>query len=492
MPISSDPVSPASQPKVYRCGSLTYTKPALAILLFWLFWGDVCYTLMESVTGPIMQLKFKALEASNTEIGLILGTIPAILYSILNPVISFKSDRYRGPRGRRIPFILFSLPFLVAGLVGLAYGDRLGLWIYAHLGILGKGVSANHVALWTLGALLVTFTFFNTFVCSTFWYLFNDVVPEHMLSRFMSWFRMLGTLSAAFYSFFIFPYSGTHSTQIFIGAALLYLVGFGMMCYNVKEGDYPPSPPNIDGQTGPFSSIKTYAKETLSIKHYWFQWLGSFIGSISGGMATFSLFFSLAIGLNLQQIGSISGSVSLVVSVLVLGTGWLADRYHPIRVVMAGSIFGMLIVTPANLIWLFWHPVPQVAYWVALALGLGLSAPLQAMFAMGDPPLLMRIFPRERYGQFCATNGLMRAVGGIIGGTLAGCFLDLVGHWVGKERAYFYIPLWSMCFSLPGFFCTWNLFRSWKKHGGDDSYVPPMIEPTTASGAQTPSQLVVD
>jgi hypothetical protein len=33
-----------------------------------------------------------------------------------------------------------------------------------------------------------------------------------------------------------FRYSATHSTAIFVGAALLYLVRFGLMCLNVKEG----------------------------------------------------------------------------------------------------------------------------------------------------------------------------------------------------------------------------------------------------------------
>src|ERR1035437_3979208 len=46
------------KPKLYHCGTLTYTKRTLLLLSFWLLWGDICYTLMEAVTGPIMQLKF--------------------------------------------------------------------------------------------------------------------------------------------------------------------------------------------------------------------------------------------------------------------------------------------------------------------------------------------------------------------------------------------------------------------------------------------------
>lgn len=136
--------------KTYHCGTLTYTKPALVILFFWLIWGDVCYTLMESVTGPIMLVKFQKLGAMNWEVALILSTIPTTVYSFFNPIISFKSDRFRSRWGRRIPFILFSMPFLVLGLVGLAFGDRLGFWLHEHLQYFHRaGVSPQRMAMWT-------------------------------------------------------------------------------------------------------------------------------------------------------------------------------------------------------------------------------------------------------------------------------------------------------------------------------------------------------
>ncbi len=516
-----NPARAEGAPKLYHAGTLAYTKPALAILFFWLLWGDFCYTVMESVTNPIMQLKFKALEASNTEIGLILGTIPGIVYCTLNPIISFKSDRYRSRWGRRIPFILFSLPFIVMALMGLAYGDRLGFWLHAHIGILQK-VSANHVAMLTLGVLLVTFIFFNTFVTTTFWYLFRDVVPEHLLARFMSWFRLLGLGSSALYLNFIFPYSDTHSTQIFIGAAVLYLGGFGLMILNVREGQYPPAPPYIGGQTGPVAAIMTYGKECHSHVHYWYFWALTFIGSIGGGAAVFNLFFLQRVGLDLFQIGRIQMTASIVTAVLVLGAGWLADRYHPIRVVIAATIMG-LFVTPINLIWLFWHPsagavwtwqahwlqsVPLIhiqhwhlhmthlgpliqirqVYLVQFCITVGLAAPVAALSAMWDPVLLMRIFPQERLGQFCSTNAVWRSAGSILGATLAGAALDFVGRRVGVDRAYFYIPIWQLAFGIPAFILLLKMYRSWKRYGGDDTYVAPQLK--ESAGATIPANPV--
>ncbi|MCE0523890.1 MAG: MFS transporter [Methylacidiphilales bacterium] len=462
-------------PKLYHAGTLTYTKSALAILFFWLLWGDFCYTVMEAVTGPIMQLKFQKLGASNTEIGVILGTIPGTLYSILNPIISYRSDRFRSRWGRRIPFILFSIPFLVFFLVSLAFGEQVCFWVRDYLGFLFKGIPANQVTILTLGALLVVFTIFNIFGTSTFWFLFNDVTPVHLLARFMAWIRTIGLLSVAFYSYVIFPYSGTHSTEIFLGAALLYLVGFGLMCLNVKEGKYPPPSPYIGGKTGTLAAIRTYATETHAFPHYWYLWICTLIVSIGGGVGAFTLFFQLAIGLNMQQIGTLNGTLVLTMGILTIGAGWLADRYHPIRVVLVGFLSSLLIVTPLGLIWLFWLPPPNVVFWVAMVINIGLAAPSKALGDMWEPPMVMRLFPRSHYGQFSSVNSVWRAVGSMIGGGLTGAYLDFMTHLVGKERAYFYLPVWSLIFMLPGFYLFIKLYLSWKKHGGDDAYVAPLL-----------------
>ncbi len=506
--------------KLYHAGTLTYTKASLAILFFWLFLGDICYTLDGNVTGPIMLLKFKALDASNTEIGLILGTFPALVYSFLLPVISFKSDRYRSRLGRRIPFMLFSMPFCVLGYLSLAYGDLFGFWLHRHIGFLEK-VSANHVVILTFGVLLVVGSFFNTFVSSTFWYLFNDVVPEHMLARFTAWFRTISILTFSLYNFFIFPLSGTHSTGIFIGAALLYLVVFSLMCYNVKEGKYPPPAPYVGGKTGPIAAIMTFGKQTHAFAHYWYLWICTLIGMIGAGGSVigggmFALFYLQTVGLNLGQIGSINGCLGVVVAVLTLGAGWLADRFHPIRVVLAGAFIGLAIVTPATMIWLFWHPPPnamwewhtqwlqwmpvihfqqwhfhvthlepifriQKVYLVIFCIAIGIVAPGMALGGMWDPPMLMRLFPREFYGQFCSVNGVWRSIGGMTGGALTGVFLDVMTHWVGRERAYFYLPVWSFCFGVPSFLLLYMLYKSWKRHGGDDAYVAPVLKESASA-----------
>jgi MFS family permease len=496
-----------NQPKVYRCGTLTYTGPALAMLFFWLLWGDFIYMLMEAVTPSIMPLKFDSLGASSTMIGIVVVSIPACIYSVLNPILSFKSDRHRGPRGRRIPFILLSLPFLVACLILLGFGDKIGHWLHGHalpvvahhfghtaatawwqpqywLARLSQ-MSPNAVILATMGVMLAVFTVFNTFVTSVFWYLFNDVVPEYLLARFMSWFRMVSLMAGSLYNWFVYKHALTHTTAILVGAAVLYFVGFGLMCLNVKEGQYPPAPPKGKG-AGPFAAIGTYAKECFAIKHWWYQWAGTFLGSVGAGVGMFGVFGAQAIGLDLGRIGKIGACSGWVTAGLILVSGWLADKYHPFRVVLVGAVLSFFVATPLGLIWLFWHPTSMVAFEVSMALSLAVAAPIGALNGVYDPPLFMRLFPRDRYGQYCSANAMCRAAGGIVGGVLGGVYFDVMRHFhimqhfpgntpiYDKYGVYLLGFLYSMSFGVPCLFLTFGLFRSWKRYGGDESYVPPV------------------
>jgi len=462
-------------PAPYKAGTLSYTGPKLAILFFWLLWGDFCYVTMEAVTPSIMPLKLKALGASDTIIALTLSTIPWTIGMFLNPVISFRSDRFRSRWGRRIPFIFLSLPFLVACLVALGFADRLGFALQASGGAWLQQFSPKGVTIGVMAILLICFTFFNTFVNSVFWYLFNDVVPEQLLARFMSWFRMVALGSVSLYNLLIFPYAESHTAEIFTGAALLYLVGFGLMCLNVREGEYPPPPPYDKGQSGLLAAAKTYARECHGLPHYWFQFLATGFGAIAGAGVAFMVFFYQNLGLSLGQIGQLNSCVTITSAVLILGSGWLADRIHPIRVVMIGVAANIFIANPLMLIWLFWQPDPATAFWINIAIAVCITAPVTALVGVWDPPLFMRLFPRSRYGQFCSANSIWRAVGSIIGSASIGIFLDTARHFVGDARAYFLIAAWQLFFNIPAAWLAWQLFRSWKRYGGDESYVPPVV-----------------
>ena len=110
--------------KVYRCGTLAYTKAGLFMLFSWLLWGDFCFVMMNQLIPTIMPLEFGALGASPVLISILISTLPAVLNFTGCPIVSFKSDRHRGRWGRRQPFIFFTMPFLVICLAMLGWSRR--------------------------------------------------------------------------------------------------------------------------------------------------------------------------------------------------------------------------------------------------------------------------------------------------------------------------------------------------------------------------------
>ncbi len=253
------------------------------------------------------------------------------------------------------------------------------------------------------------------------------------------------------------------------------------MCLHVKEGEYAPAPAYVAGQSGPFAAIRTFAKESLTLRHYWYQFLSSVLTMMAASAGVFMLFFYQSTGLNLHQIGRVAGCTTVAVGLLIPVSGWLADRYHPIRVVIAGYLMSILVVYPAAMIWFFWHPSPNVAFWVWIVIMVGLTAPAAAIMGVQDPPLLMRIFPRDRYGQFCSANAMLRSIGAVVAGILAGVFFDVIKHHVAPGQVYHFIPVWQLILTVPSFICVTKLYKSWKRYGGDAGYTPPVPGSVSAS-----------
>src|SRR6185369_4490 len=123
-----------------------------------------------------------------------------------------------------------------------------------------------------------------------------------------------------------------------------------LMCWKVKEGQYPPPPPYVEGQRGMVAAIKTYWRECFSLAHYRYVFLVAF--GTGGWMACNSLMipFYYATDLDLKQISIVSGWSLTLTAVVILATGWLADRYHPIRIVIAGLLLQVFLATPASLL----------------------------------------------------------------------------------------------------------------------------------------------
>lgn len=444
-----------------RVGTLYYTRAGLVTLFAWLLWGDFCFMLMEMVVPAIAPLQLKNLNAPNWAIALIMSTLPGVLNMTVCPWISFKSDRYRSRWGRRIPFILWSLPFLVFFLILMGFSSTIGKLVHSLI-FSQSTVTVATVTICCIGLFMVGFQFFNMFVNSVFWYLFNDVVPMAFMGRFLGLFRLVSSINGVLFNYFIYRYAETHAPIIYTGIAIIYAIGFGLMCLRVREGEYPPPPERENHRDGFFAQVKTYFRECYSDRFYWTLFLYTACWAIMLTINVFGIFMNRSIGLDLAQIGRISAACAVLNMAMTYPAGVLADRFHPLRVLLWAH--GLhLILAPLGLIWLFCHPSSNVAFIGALCLAL-VMAPAQVVIDAMTLPLHMRLLPQDRYGQFASAQSLIRSVGTIVGGLLAGFFLDIMQKVSGgSDFGFRYYPVWILFWAALAFIFLRSLYYQWQK-----------------------------
>ncbi|MEI8244281.1 MAG: MFS transporter [Lentisphaerota bacterium] len=456
----------------YSVGTLVYTKAGLVALFAWLLWGDFCFMLMELVGPTVLPLKLKQLEAPNWLIGLILTTLPSLLSMTVCPWVSFKSDRYRSRWGRRIPFILFSLPFLCISLVLLGWSQDIGFWLQRMIGPL-QGVAPATITIGLIALFMLAFRFFDLFVGSVFHCLFNDLVPPQFLGRFMGLFRIIHTTAGACYSIFIFKYAETSMREIFTGAALVYLIGVGLMCLMVKEGKYPPVEDKDGIEGGGFiSGIKSFGKESFSHRLYWYSYLTHSFTILACGCGIFTVFFQKEMGLTLEQIGWLAGVGGVAGLVATAFAAAFVDRWHPLRIMTYLAVFSA-VMGFTNWVWVPVTLPGHLYFWLGIGITLtsSFSAALQGVSAY---TMLMRIYPKSRYAQFCSARALLVAVANMIAGLAAGLFLDgLKWFWPEGGFCYRWLFVWSWPFTIVAAVLMVRLYREWRRLGGDEHYRPP-------------------
>lgn len=478
-PAPSPPDAP-TQAKQYHCGTLTYTKAGLFALFGWMLWGDFCFSLMSDIWKNIIPLVMRTEGAPNTVVALVMTTIPSAMNFILNPIISTFSDRYRSKRGRRIPFLLYSAPFISLFLILLGFSQKIGRILHGGLSLLSPGLTQGAVTVGLIGVFVVCFMFFDLFVATVFYYLFNDVVPEAFIGRFLGLFRVVGGLAGALFNFFLFKYATSHTSTIFFGGAILYLTAFLLLGFNVKEGEYPPPEP-LSKKKGfsPVAVIKTYFRECFSHRIFRRVFAYSALSSVSSSINVFLIFMAISIGLTLDEVGKVAAVVGIVSMLLSYPMGTMVDHIHPLRVKLIVQML-FCVVTLMKCVFLFYDFPRDVAFWIYATLA-GIAIPLQAANAAAAMPMVMRLFPHERFGQFCAANAMSGAFGAVIGGLLGGIFLDVMKRLFSDSGDYYYrfVPAWSLAFMLLASMMCFLVYREWKKLGGDKNYQSPIEDKFT-------------
>ena len=453
----------AMEPHLFRTENLAYTRGGLVALSFWLLWGDFAFNFFESVFVRFLPIFLKDLQASNTLIGVMTGSFAGMVNVLFLPGISRWSDNFRSAIGRRIPLLYMVTPPTVFAVVAIGFAPEVGGWLFDHLSLhLPSSVTKGGLILGLLCALTVSFHFFNMILVNAYNWLIRDVVPLEVMSRFLAWFSIVGTVSATLFLWFVFPHLMTHRKEVFLAVGLFYLAAFSLMCRNIKEGEYP-SPSLSEDRPGFLKTFVVYFRECLQVPLYRNFFIVYLLVTTALNCASnfLTLFASDTLGLDMVNMGHIFAWTSAVSLVFFYPIGWLCDRFSPMHVVL-GAISSMCLVSIMAPI--FVHN--QNGY---LVYSLVFSLPAMAWY-LSQRAASMKLFPVEKFGQFSGGLNVFGCGAVIFGNVLIGALMDLT------HSNYRMAFLWTVAISASAIFPTILVIRGWKAHGGPHHYVPPLPE----------------
>ena len=453
-----------SHAKIYRAGTLRYTIRGLLVLFLWLLWGDFAFTFFENIFVRFMPLYLKDMHSSNALIGIMTGSFAGLVNVFFLPNISQWSDHYRSPLGRRIPFLYVVTPLAVAFLIAIGFAPEIGSWIHSRLLVhFFPTLSKTTVILTLLCALGVSFHFFNMILVNAYNWLLRDVVPQELMARFLSWFRLVGTVSSFAFLWYVFPHVITRRKEVFLGVGIFYLIAFLLMCRNVKEGEYG-APPSRAERPGMLHSFAIYFRECLCIPLY----RNFFITCVLVILATncagpFSiLFMRETLELTMDDMGKVFAWGAAASALAYFPMGWLCDRFTSISVMLLSLIVLVMISTMAC--FLVDSKVSLLIYTAFMAVPL-------VGWGLGSLATTMKLFPDEKFGQFSSALNVFGCGALILGNYLIGQFMDLV---LSNYRMTFF---WSAVFFALAIYPGLLVYRGWKSHGGPLDYVAPLPPP---------------
>jgi MFS family permease len=447
--------------RTYKVGSLTYTNWGLAKVIVWLVLGHVFLGLMQfPVTSLMLSLFKEGGRDPFAGITIVSQTIPQVLGYIsgflIGPIVGFQSDRHRGERGRRIPFLLWLVPFTGLSLILTACAPAMGNWIALNLNISKTGVMLGLTAVFMGG-----FYFLRGFVSSIFFYLVADVVPREYMGRFMVAFLVLSEASALLWNGCFFGWSLGHATAVSLTIGLISTAVFIAMCLRVKEGAYAP-PPDQPYGGGLGGIARSYYHECFRSSFFlWFFVAMALTGLAGAGGQYNTLFYRNNLNLTPQEIGAISIWTMIPGLLLTIPAGYLCDRVHPLRVLLFS-----IPATAAIALVSFFCVHGRISLIICSVL-----ASIPAAASIAHFPISVRLLPRNRFGQFSAAGGFVGSIVYLLGRAAAAGAGSFMG-WVGSYR---YLYLYSAIMSAVAFMALLHVYRAWQRHGGLKNYAPPQL-----------------
>ncbi|MBO5725080.1 MAG: MFS transporter [Lentisphaeria bacterium] len=436
----------------YTAGTLHYSTLGIVRTIFFLLWGTFFFALLEYVLVPtLLPLSFKQLGTSGALMGIMLGSVPSAINFFMNPILSTMSDRTRTKLGRRIPYLLYTIPLVTLSCVALGWIPELTL-------LFCKVIPADpkSTALVLLCILTVIFYVTGLFGGSIGCYLPPDVLPFSFIGRFQAASSIVISGASFAFNYYLMPYAQTHSKWLFTGIGIAFAFCYGLMCIMVKEGEYPPPEKEDGGEKSSlagkvFRSFTGYFKECFSEHFFVLLFMGIAVTQVSTRCrGIFNIIFATKdLALTTAQYGYITAVGSLVsLGVSLCGIFWI-DRVNPLLVYM-GSGIPILLLN----VWGFFavHDY-QSFFLVGVMITIAYSVQ-----NLGFVPAMMLVLPKEKFGQYSSANAMVCCIVSILGSYFCGIAVDCFGNR--------FIYGWDFFFTILATAILWKNYCDWKKRSG--------------------------
>lgn len=400
-------------------GTLTYTSWGLCTLIFWLLFGEFAIAMRERSAVPSAIELLRQYHASDTLMSLLIAALPAVISLAIAPIISYRSDRYRSRRGRRIPFLLWQTPLTAVLMIGLGMSPWLGTRIDILLGAASPGLDVCVLSVFAL-----FWALFETMAIMTmaiYVGLVNDVVPRGLQGRFYSGVRVVSLGAGIIFNTWLFKLTEYHLMEIFVGIGILFGTGTMLMCLKIREGEYAPVPDSAPAAASFAYGARAYFVECFSKPYYVCIFAALMCGSIAPmSFTTFSQIYAGVLDISKAELGQLLAASFAISIAMAFMVGMAVDRFSALLVTtivmalyFASSLFGYFLIERGDHnfhIAYMCHVVISGGYYTAVA------------------SLPMRLFPRDRFMQFNSAAFLMTQGAAAVMSLVLGPLLDYSGH----------------------------------------------------------------
>jgi maltose/moltooligosaccharide transporter len=397
------PEAPAG-PKIFRCGTLTYTQPQLFQLFFTLCWNDFTLMMLENVNafGKNLQIEH---HATYGQMGWF-AMVSTAMNIWINPVFSVWSDRTRTPMGRRRPFLLACAPPLALCVLAVPYMPGIYHWL---MHFPAGAAFFRHVpmdgAAFMIGVDSILLSIFNAMILALFSYLYWDVIPQEVLGRWTALVTVMSSAATLIWGLFLVRHAVHHMKMlcvtVSIGCLLIYLISTLL----VKEGEYAKVDKHKKGGSW-WAPVRAYFLECYSDPFYLWIFGAFFTAGLANASNDYKGYY---LRYDLHADYDVSGPINAIPYAIPVFLGYfvgnIADKLHPIRMYVPTYCFWGLV---CFLSYFFIHDKTTFLIWSCITQA--------AIFANGVTygALLPQIYPRAKFGQFCSANQLLSSLGGFI------------------------------------------------------------------------------